>query len=71
MCYYISIGLFGYRKYTEHRANYTCMISPANFVGLPAQNRMANHILFEKEINFCMTFMLAMSASWPASPAHG
>ena len=31
---------------------------------------MADHILFEKEINFCMIFVLA--ASWPTwESAHG
>ena len=44
-------------KYDISRMNDVLTVCPADFVGLPG---MANHILFEKESDFCMAFVLAI-----------
>ena len=48
-------------KYGRSRMNDAHTICPADFASLPAKYRMADSILFEKEIDFCMTFVLAIS----------
>ena len=47
-------------KYDGSRMNDACTVCLADFVSIPASH-MANHILFEKESNFCMAFVLAAS----------
>ena len=42
--------------------NYVDMISPADFVGCPAKVRWST-MFFLKEIDFCMTFVSAVSQS--------
>ena len=43
---------------------------PGQFCRPSHKNHMADHILFEKEIDFCMTFVWPL-ASWPASQHMG
>ena len=48
-------------KYGRSRMNDACTVCLANFVSLPTKVDMADCILFEKESDFCMAFVLAIS----------
>ena len=48
-----------YAKYDRSRMNDACTVCLADFVGLLAISHMTNHILFKKENDFCMAFVLA------------
>ena len=58
MCYYISIRLLG----TENSKLYM-YDKPSRLYQPSHKSRMADCILFEKEINFCTTFMSAIGWS--------
>ena len=50
--------------------NDACTVCLADFVSLPCKSCMADRILFEKESDFCMAFVLAIG--WPTwESAHG
>ena len=50
-------------KYYNSSMNDACTIYPGQYCWPPHKSCMANHILFRKEINFHMAFVLAIS--WP------
>ena len=54
MCYNISTGLFD----TKIRRLYM-YDKPGRLYRLPHKSRTVNRVLFEKEIDFCTTFMSA------------
>ena len=54
MCYNISTGLFD----TKIRRLYM-YDKPGRLYRLPCKSQMVDRVLFEKEIDFCMTFVLA------------
>ena len=54
MCYSISTGLFD----TNIRRLYM-YDKPGRLYQLPCKSRMVDRVLFEKEIDFCTTFVLA------------
>ena len=54
MCYNISTGLFD----TNIRRLYM-YDKPGQLYQPPRKSRMVDRVLFEKEIDFCMTFVLA------------
>ena len=58
MCYNISIGLFD----TKIRRLYM-YDKPGRLCWLPHKSQMVDRVLFEKEIDFCMTFVLAIGWS--------
>ena len=62
MCYNISTGLFD----TNIRRLYM-YDKPSRLYRLPHKSRTVDHVLFEKEIDFCTTFVLA--TGWPTT--HG
>ena len=64
MCYNISTGLFD----TKIRRLYM-YDKPSRLYRLPRKSQMVDRVLFEKEINFCMTFVLA--TSWPTTHCVG
>ena len=43
--------------------NYACYDKPSRLCQLPCKSRTVDHILFEKEIDFCMTFVSAIGRS--------
>ena len=49
-------------KYYSSNMNDVHTVCPADVVSPPCKSRMADHILFEKESNFCTAFVLA--AGW-------
>ena len=50
-------------KYGRSRMNDRHMVCPAYFVGPPCKSCTADHILFKKESDFCMAFVLTVG--WP------
>ena len=60
MCYNISPGLFD----TNIRRLYM-YDKPGQLYRPPRKSRMVNRVLFEKEIDFCTTFVSA--AGWPTT----
>ena len=46
-------------KYHSSNTNDAHTACLADIVGLPCKSCMANHIVFEKESDFCMAFVLA------------
>ena len=56
MCYKISTGLFD----TKIRRLYM-YDKPSQLYGPPHKSQTVNGVLFEKEIDFCMTFVSATS----------
>ena len=55
--YYMVVGA----KYDSSIINDACTTSPVNIDQPPCKSRMANHILFEKESDFCTAFVLVIS----------
>ena len=56
MCYNISTGLFDTNIRRLHMYD-----KPGRLYRPPRKSRTVNGVLFEKEIDFCMTFALATS----------
>ena len=64
--FYIINNRYGeiiYAKYDGSMMNDVCTVCPADIVCPPYKSHTADHILFEKESNFCTAFVSA--TGWP------